>query len=67
GPRDYEIKARDRLTEFTKEREIAYIDFLPIFKETKTPETLYRDHIHLSPEGNEKVTEVISQRLVAGN
>ena len=63
GPRDYEIKARDRLIEFTKERQIVYIDFLPIFKETETPETLYRDHIHLSPEGNKKVTEVISKRL----
>ena len=63
GPRDYEIKARDRLIKFTKERQISYIDFLPIFKETETPETLYRDHIHLSPEGNKKVTEVISQRL----
>lgn len=63
GPRDYEIKARDRLIEFTKERQITYIDFLPIFKETETPETLYRDHIHLSPKGNKKVTEVISKRL----
>lgn len=64
GPRDYEIKARDRLTEFTKERNITYIDFLPIFKATETPETLYRDHIHLSPEGNQKVTEVMSQQLL---
>ncbi|MCP2732043.1 SGNH/GDSL hydrolase family protein [Limnofasciculus baicalensis] len=64
GPRDYEIKARDRLIEFTKEQQITYIDFLPIFKETETPETLYRDHIHLSPEGNKKVTEVISQWLL---
>lgn len=65
GPRDYELKARDRLTEFTKNQQITYIDFLPIFNHTPEPETLYRDHIHLSPQGNQKVSEVICQWSVA--
>ncbi|SKB12658.1 Lipolytic protein G-D-S-L family [Planktothrix sp. PCC 11201] len=63
GSRDYEIKARQRLTEFTQAQNWIYIDFLPIFKATSQPETLYRDHIHLSPSGNQLVSEKISQRL----
>ncbi|WRH67931.1 MAG: SGNH/GDSL hydrolase family protein [Planktothrix sp. GU0601_MAG3] len=63
GPRDYEIKARQRLTEFTQAQNWVYIDFLPIFKATSQPATLYRDHIHLSPSGNQLVSEKISQRL----
>jgi hypothetical protein len=63
GSRDYEIKARQRLTELTKSQNWVYIDFLPIFKATAQPETLYRDHIHLTPSGNQLVSETISQRL----
>jgi len=63
GSRDYEIKARQRLTEFTQAQNWVYIDFLPIFKATSQPETLYRDHIHLSPSGNQLVSEKISQKL----
>lgn len=59
GPRDYEIKARSRLTELTEKQGIEYIDFLPIFNDTENPELLYRDHIHLSPAGNELVSQAI--------
>ena len=60
GPRDYELQARTHLSEFTKDRQITYIDFLPVFKQAETPEALYRDHIHLNSQGNQKVSEVIS-------
>lgn len=63
GPRDYEIKARSRLTEFAQSQDIPYLDFLPVFNSTPHPQTLYRDHIHLSPEGNRWVSEAISQKI----
>ena len=63
GPRDYELKARQRLSDFAQTQHILYIDFLPIFNATPNPETLYRDHIHLSPKGNQLVSETISNQL----
>ncbi len=61
--RDYEIKARRRLTEFTQDQKITYLDFLGEFNNTQSPEALYRDHIHLSPQGNQKVSELITRSL----
>jgi lysophospholipase L1-like esterase len=63
GSRDYELKARIRLTELIKDMEITYLDFLPVFNRTQTPQTLYRDHIHLSPKGNQVVSEIIGRSL----
>jgi hypothetical protein len=63
GPRDYELQARRRLAEFTQKQGITYIDFLPLFNSEKQPETLYRDHIHLSPSGNHFVSEALSAAL----
>lgn len=63
GPLDYELKARTRLAEFTKNQKITYVDFLPVFNTSQTPKTLYRDHIHLSPEGNQNVNELIKRSL----
>ncbi|MBO9997816.1 MAG: SGNH/GDSL hydrolase family protein [Cyanobacteria bacterium SID2] len=60
-PRDYEIEARQRLSDFAEEREIPYINFLPLFNSIDEPETLYRDHIHLSPLGNEQVVREIDR------
>ncbi|MBD2059186.1 SGNH/GDSL hydrolase family protein [Oculatella sp. FACHB-28] len=57
GSRDYEIKARQRLKDFTEETQILYLDFLPIFNNVESPKALYRDHIHLSPQGNQVVSE----------
>ena len=63
GPRDYEQKARNRLQEFTTQEQITYIDFLPIFADFPQPEFLYRDHIHLSPQGNHLVSETLAKSL----
>lgn len=63
GPRDYELKARQRLKEFTQQEQIPYLDFLPIFVSESEPEKLYRDHIHLSRKGNDLVSDQISKAL----
>ena len=63
GPRDYELAARRRLTEFTQLAQIPYLNFLPLFKRFDQPEDLYRDHIHLSPEGNLFVSDLISGKI----
>ncbi|MBW4522375.1 MAG: SGNH/GDSL hydrolase family protein [Scytolyngbya sp. HA4215-MV1] len=63
GSRDYERKARQRLSDFVQAQQIHYIDFLPIFKAESHPTGLYRDHIHLSPAGNRVVSAKISQAL----
>ncbi len=63
GSRDYEQKARNRLQEFTAQANITYIDFLPIFADFPQPEFLYRDHIHLSLQGNHLVTETLAKSL----
>lgn len=59
GPRDYELVARQRLTAFTDAQGIAYLDFLPRFRQT-SPEGLYIDHIHLSAEGNDLVGKALA-------
>lgn len=63
GPRDYEQEARQRLAQFAQAQSITYIDFLPIFNDTQ-PEPLYRDHIHLSPAGNQVVSETMERSLL---
>ncbi len=63
GSRDYEIKARQGLSEFVKTQKIAYIDFLTEFNTTKNPKALYHDHIHLNLQGNQLVSQVIKQKL----
>ncbi len=61
GSRDYEIKARKRLLEFTATEQIPYIDFLKPFETASPPDSLYRDHIHLSREGNGLVSQTLSR------
>lgn len=63
GPRDYEIKERQRLTEFTTSKQIVYLDFLPVFNSAESKESLYRDHIHLSYQGNWQVSQAIAQSI----
>jgi GDSL-like Lipase/Acylhydrolase family len=63
SPRDYEIKARNRLTEFTKTEQILYLDFLPIFNSVQQPTNLYQDHIHLSPLGNQLIGQIIMNTM----
>ncbi|HEY9599950.1 MAG TPA: SGNH/GDSL hydrolase family protein [Cyanophyceae cyanobacterium] len=65
GPRDYELKARSRLVEFTKNQQITYVDFLPVFNDTQMPEALYHDHIHLSPQGYQLINDIIGRSLQA--
>lgn len=64
GPRDYEIKARERLTEFTKAQNIEYIDFLPIFNSIVDAKSLYHDHIHLNLQGNKVISRVIEEKIL---
>ncbi|BAY83629.1 hypothetical protein NIES267_31190 [Calothrix parasitica NIES-267] len=64
GPRDYEIKERQRLKEFTKTQGITYIDFLPIFNASQDPKNLYHDHIHFNLQGNQLINEEIEQKLL---
>jgi hypothetical protein len=65
GPRDYEITARQRLKDFTQSQEMTYIDFLPIFNATNNFKALYRDHIHLSLQGNQLVSKEIEQAIAS--
>ena len=62
-PRDYEIKARNRLTQFTQTEQIHYLDFLPIFKSVEHPIKLYRDNIHPSIQGNQLISQIITNSL----
>jgi lysophospholipase L1-like esterase len=64
GPRDYEVKARQRLKDFTEETQILYLDFLPVFNSVESPKALYRDHIHLSPKGNQVVSENLVNYII---
>jgi hypothetical protein len=63
GPRDYERGARGRLVELTQTWQMTYIDFLPIFNAAQQPQTLYKDHIHLSSQGNQLVSDMIFRSL----
>ena len=64
-PRDYEKKARQRLLEFTQAEQIPYTDFLTLFRQVDSPKGLFRDHIHLSPEGNQLVSDILTQEILA--
>ena len=64
GSRDYEMKARQRLSEFCQEQKICYIDFLPIFNSNSDPVSLYQDHIHLNLQGNQLVSQVLERSVL---
>lgn len=63
GPHDYELKSRQRLSDFVQQQQIPYIDFLPIFNTASDPAALYQDSIHLSPTGNHLVVQHIAEKL----
>lgn len=63
--RDYEQKARQRLLELTQNQSLSYLDFLPRFNALENPKTLYRDHIHLSPEGNQQVARSLWEAIAS--
>jgi lysophospholipase L1-like esterase len=62
-PRDYEQVARQRLLSFTQQLGLTYLDFLAPFSQASDPSQLYRDHIHLSPSGNDRVADALTQAL----
>lgn len=64
GPRDYEIVARERLQAWATAAKIPYLDLLTTYQQQPDAEALYRDHIHLSPAGNELVSEAIAQMIL---
>ncbi len=64
GSRDYEKTARDRLQAFTETQGIRFLDVLPRFAADSQPETLYRDHIHLSPIGNQQLVQHMIRSMV---
>ena len=61
GPRDYELTARQRLTDWASESNVTYLDLLDTYRNyAPDPDQLYRDHIHLSPAGNALVAAEIA-------
>ncbi|MEM9163944.1 MAG: SGNH/GDSL hydrolase family protein [Cyanobacteria bacterium P01_F01_bin.4] len=63
GPRDYEITARGRVDAFAAEHAVPYLDLLGLFDIQETIEGWYRDHIHLSPTGNQVVCDLIHKAI----
>ena len=63
GPRDYEIEARKRLQSWAQSHQVIYLDLLQDFQQHPDSDSLYRDHIHLSPDGNEHVSRIIAQAI----
>jgi lysophospholipase L1-like esterase len=64
GPRNYEITARQRLSDFAKAQQISYVDVLPVFNSHKNPQALYQDHIHLNLQGNQLVNQLMVRSLL---
>ncbi|MBE9079505.1 SGNH/GDSL hydrolase family protein [Romeria aff. gracilis LEGE 07310] len=65
GPRDYEQVARQRLAELAIAAQIRYLDLLATYQQQSEPESLYRDHIHLSPAGNALVSCLVVEQIQA--
>ncbi|NEP15669.1 MAG: SGNH/GDSL hydrolase family protein [Leptolyngbya sp. SIO4C1] len=65
GPRDYELAARSRLETLAQTLDLPYLSFLTAFQQAESPAALYRDHIHLSPQGNQLVCEQIRAAIQA--
>ncbi len=63
-PRDYEKVARQRLQDWVETHNVPFIDFLPIFAKQENLDNLYRDHIHLSPLGDQLVSQNISELII---
>ena len=63
GSRDYEKVARNRVQELVTQQQITYIDFLPLFRDFPQPEFLYRDSIHLSPQGETMVSQTLAEAI----
>lgn len=64
GPKDYELVARQRLKDWANETAVPYLDLLEPYRQQPDPARLYRDHIHLSPAGNDLVGSAIAQSIL---
>ena len=60
----FQKRARTKLEELTKNQNIEYIDFLPIFQEQENPESLYHDHIHLNDQGTILVSQILEEKIL---
>jgi lysophospholipase L1-like esterase len=65
GSLDYEQAARRRLAELVAAQQIQFVDILPHFDRDPDGPSLYRDTIHLSPKGNQRVVAAIVQALTS--
>lgn len=63
GPLDYEKVARERIQKLVTSASIEYLDFLEIFQQAQQPAHFYRDHIHLSALGNQRVSETLNRQI----
>ncbi|MEM1242247.1 MAG: SGNH/GDSL hydrolase family protein [Cyanobacteria bacterium P01_H01_bin.26] len=63
-PKDYEVVARHRVDEVVAQETIPYLDLLQTFQIHPEPDTLYRDHIHLSPAGNTLVAQALTNLIL---
>jgi GDSL-like Lipase/Acylhydrolase family len=63
SPREFQQRAKNRLFELVKQESIPFIDFLPHFKKVQSPSSIYRDRIHITPEGNKIVSQVLNEQL----
>ncbi|MBD3881381.1 SGNH/GDSL hydrolase family protein [Phormidium tenue FACHB-886] len=63
GSRSYERTARERLSNFTQQQQIPFIDILPTFVDDPNFKAHYIDSIHLSQTGNLQVVQQISQEI----
>lgn len=62
GSKPHEIKARERLLEFTQTKSIAYIDFLPSLQ-NQDVNSIYQDGIHVTPLGNQIISDILTKFL----
>lgn len=65
GSRDYEQKARQRLTEFSQHHQIQLVDALSIFNQVSSSSRFYHDHIHLNQQGNQQIVSAIAAKIQA--
>ena len=63
GSRDYELTARQRLKDWAASANVQYLDLLETYQKHPDPDELYRDHIHLSSQGNELIGEAIARAI----
>ena len=59
-----ELAARKALQELVTAENITYINLLQDWADFPQPEFLYRDRIHPSPQGNNKIIEAIVEHLI---